>query len=275
MNHYETHQWKDPQLPFIFRQVTRKGAGHEGEMNWHENVEIIHAVSGTGYLMNDGVRIPMCAGDTAAISPHALHDMHSDGGVTYWYLIVDRSFCQSNYFDTNRIRFRQEATRDPYLDDCFARLIAAYGAPEDTPYRTQEIRATVLLTVAWLCRCYGEPAEWHEEPFALSAVKLAIGTIRAELSSAALSPSWLAERVGLSHSYFAHRFRQITGLTCAGYINLMRCERAKELLAEGRLEIGEIARLCGFSGASYFTRVFRAEVGMSPGAYRARCSGEN
>lgn len=275
MNHYETHQWRDPQLPFIFRQLTRKWQRYEGELNWHENVEVIHVSSGEGYLMNDGVRIPMRAGDTVAISPHALHEMHAEVRVTYCYLIVDRSFCQANYFDTNRIRFRQEAMHDPYLDDCFARLSAAYMEPDCTPYRVQEIRAMVLLMMARLCRCCGEPAGWHEEPVALSAVKLAIDTVRAELSSAVLSPSWLAERVGLSHSYFAHCFRQITGLTCAGYINLMRCERAKELLAEGQLEIGEIARRCGFSCASYFTRVFRAEVGVLPSVYRAGCGGEN
>lgn len=276
MSRYETHLWKDPQLPFIFKCLTRDHTNRATSgTNWHENIELVLAWEGEGYVLCDGCRVDLHAGELAVISPNAMHDVYSDSSLTYWYLIVDRSFCQANYFDTNLLSFRHEAIRDPVLSECFARLIAEYRGEVSTPFRTQMIRGTVLTAMALLCRNYGESVAWRDDPRVLSAVKQVIGRIRSEFASPDLSPVELADSVGLSRYYFAHKFRQVTGFTCAGYINLTRCERAKELLAEGRLENGEIARLCGFGSHSYFARVFHAIVGMSPSAYRVLCEKEN
>lgn len=275
MSRYETHLWKDPQLPFIFKRLSRQPTDLSAGTNWHENIEMVYAWRGTGYVLCDGIRIELDEGDLAVIPSNAMHDVYSDSSITYWYLIVDRSFCQANYFDTNLLSFRNETIRDPVLTDCFNRLIAEYDGESNAPFRTQMIRATVLEAVAQLCRFYSEPVGWRDDPRVLAAVKTVIGRIRSEFASPELSPTELADSVGLSRYYFARSFRQVTGFTCAGYINLTRCERAKELLAEGRLESGEIARLCGFGSHSYFTRVFHATVGMSPSAYRQVCEKEN
>lgn len=268
MSRHETHLWKDPQLPFIFNRLTRDRTSPPEQTNWHENVELIFAVRGEGDVLCDGNRIALCEGELAVIQPNALHDVCSQTSITYDYLIVDRSFCQANYFDTNLLAFRRAAIRDPLLTECFARLVEEYGKDRAEPFRTQMIRATVLTVMAQLGRLCGEPIGWHDDPRVLSAVKTVIGRIRSEFADPDLSPAELADGVGLSRSYFARRFRQVTGFTCAEYINLIRCERAKELLAEGRPECGEIAQLCGFGSHSYFTRVFRATVGMPPSAYR-------
>ena len=275
MSRYETHLWKDPQLPFIFKCLSRDRTYLPSGTNWHENIELVYARSGTGYVLCDGVRTPLAEGDLAVISSNAMHDVYPDPAISYWYLIVDRSFCQANYFDTNLLSFRHAAIRDPVLTDCFHRLIAEYTGESPAPFRTQMIRATVLEAIAQICRFYSEPVGWRDDPRVLAAVKTVIGRIRSEFASPDLSPTELADSVGLSRYYFARRFRQVTGFTCAGYINLTRCERAKELLAEGRLESGEIARLCGFGSHSYFTRVFHATIGMSPSVYRQLCEKEN
>jgi AraC-like DNA-binding protein len=91
--------------------------------------------------------------------------------------------------------------------------------------------------------------------------------IRSEVSRD-LSLDEVAEFVGLSKYYFAREFRRVTGYTFVTYVNLMRCERAKVLLAQNKLNIGEVGRACGFSNQSYFTRTFRAYTGRLPGVYR-------
>lgn len=271
MNVHEVHRWKDPQLPFICREMSRSYAHRVNAMNWHENLELIYVLEGAGYVLCDGVRISVCDGDVVAISPNAMHEVCAEDRVIYRYLIVDRAFCLANCFDTNLLFFRPTAIREPEVCARFDELIALYAADETTPFRVQKIRAAILSLLAYVCARYAEPASWQGDSHVLSAMKEVIGRIRAEVSSPELSPSVLADSVGLSHSYFARRFRQITGHTCVAYINLTRCERAKELLAEGERENGEIARLCGFCSHSYFDRVFRSVVGMSPSDYRALC----
>jgi AraC-like DNA-binding protein len=57
-------------------------------------------------------------------------------------------------------------------------------------------------------------------------------------------------------------------ITPMAYINRYRVKRAKLLLEEGNLNITEVALAVGFSDGSYFNRVFREEVGLTPGAYQ-------
>ena len=48
-------------------------------------------------------------------------------------------------------------------------------------------------------------------------------------------------------------------------------ERAKELLAlHPQKSIAETGKMCGFNGESYFSKVFKKYVGMSPGEYRKK-----
>jgi len=53
------------------------------------------------------------------------------------------------------------------------------------------------------------------------------------------------------------------------WLNMIRMERASELLTNRDMTLTEIAMSAGFQSISSFNRVFRAEKGMSPGEYRA------
>jgi AraC-like DNA-binding protein len=52
------------------------------------------------------------------------------------------------------------------------------------------------------------------------------------------------------------------------YLNRYRVRQAKILLEKGDQSITDVAFAVGFSGSSYFGRVFRQEIGISPGAYQ-------
>lgn len=62
-------------------------------------------------------------------------------------------------------------------------------------------------------------------------------------------------------------FHEEVGLTSITYLNRYRVKQAKALLDAGKMGITEIAVEVGFSSSSYFTRVFRDEVGVSPRDY--------
>jgi AraC-like DNA-binding protein len=78
----------------------------------------------------------------------------------------------------------------------------------------------------------------------------------------------MARHVAITERYLTHCFRQEMNITPMTYINRYRVTRAKMLLEQGNMNITEVALAVGFSDGSYFNRVFREEVGLTPGAYQ-------
>ncbi len=72
----------------------------------------------------------------------------------------------------------------------------------------------------------------------------------------------------LSVSRFSHLFRDFTGKPPLQYINELRIERAKNLLAYSEFTVSEIASELGFESLHYFSRLFRKTTGESPSAFR-------
>ena len=71
-----------------------------------------------------------------------------------------------------------------------------------------------------------------------------------------------------SRSYLAHTFKARTGQSLPEYLNALRMEDARHLLADSTLDIAEIAYAVGFEDRNYFTLQFRKATGCSPRAYR-------
>ena len=83
-----------------------------------------------------------------------------------------------------------------------------------------------------------------------------------------LSLDSLAKEVFLSKSYLSNIFKKETSLSLTGYITKVRVERSKKLLLEDNISLAVIASQCGFKDQSYFTKVFKKEVGVSPKKYK-------
>ncbi len=93
--------------------------------------------------------------------------------------------------------------------------------------------------------------------------------IKNNLTADDLSQGTMAEMAGISKDYFSRIFRNVTGTNYSKWLNMIRMEKATELLADKQLTLTETAMLSGFQSISSFNRVFRQEKGMAPGEYRA------
>ena len=78
----------------------------------------------------------------------------------------------------------------------------------------------------------------------------------------------IAEDMGMSMYYMCHLFKKTTGITIMDYKNELRIARAKDFLACSDKKITDIALECGFSSASYFSKVFMMSEKISPKQYR-------
>ncbi|MNC79666.1 HTH-type transcriptional regulator YesS [compost metagenome] len=58
------------------------------------------------------------------------------------------------------------------------------------------------------------------------------------------------------------------------YLSRLRIQRAKELLLQTRLPIGEISERVGYRTDKYFIKVFKSLEDMSPSRYRQQMKDE-
>lgn len=99
--------------------------------------------------------------------------------------------------------------------------------------------------------------------------------IKNNLTADDLSQGTMAEMAGISRDYFSRIFKNVTGMNYSKWLNMIRLEKASELLAQEGRTLTEIAMLSGFQSIPSFNRVFREEKGMAPGEYRALFIGNN
>jgi len=73
---------------------------------------------------------------------------------------------------------------------------------------------------------------------------------------------------GLSPPYFSTIFKEEMGENLSKYLNRLRVEKASRLLLETEMSLSEIAACCCFEDQSWFSKIFKAYTGVSPGKYR-------
>lgn len=80
----------------------------------------------------------------------------------------------------------------------------------------------------------------------------------------------IAESVNMSESAFAHVFKEITGTSPYQFLQQVRLDRARTLLASRNGSVAEVARAVGYASPSHFSAAFRRRYGTSPRALLAR-----
>lgn len=78
----------------------------------------------------------------------------------------------------------------------------------------------------------------------------------------------IAAHVYLSRSYISSMFKEEMGEGLFTYVNRIRVEKSKILLLNESVSLVNVGGMCGFEDQSYFTKVFKSIVGVSPKKYR-------
>lgn len=75
---------------------------------------------------------------------------------------------------------------------------------------------------------------------------------------------------GLPERTFKRRFTQATGMSPLEYVHMLRLEEAKQMLEAGEQPVEAIAGEVGYQDTSFFSRLFRRKVALTPAQYRRR-----
>jgi transcriptional regulator GlxA family with amidase domain len=123
--------------------------------------------------------------------------------------------------------------------------------------------------------------DWHsvgQQPFARL-----VGAKQVEDSVIARCQEWIAKRPnvespvasmlrmsGLPERTFKRRFQKAVGMSPLEYVHALRLEAAKQLLETTDERLDKLAERVGYEDATFFSRLFRRKVGLTPALYRRR-----
>ena len=78
----------------------------------------------------------------------------------------------------------------------------------------------------------------------------------------------ISDSLHLSHSWLCAFFKKSTGCTMQQYLIDLRLDKAEEMLINTNMSVGDVAAICGFKDALYFSTSFKKRFNFSPINYR-------
>lgn len=136
-----------------------------------------------------------------------------------------------------------------------------------------EKAASGMLTFGELESCFRKAAKIileskdKKEDIRNYAIRRAINYIR-EHYSENISLDMLADRLEITPEYLSALFNKEVGINFSTFLKRFRISQAKRLLKGTDEKIYSIAQQVGYHDPKYFNRVFKEEIGVSPGDYR-------
>jgi AraC-like DNA-binding protein len=143
-------------------------------------------------------------------------------------------------------------------------LIALYQSPDEADLFI--LRNRISLDIARFLKETGVTVEFQNHS---ASVIMAVDYIKSHLS-ANLSVAEICEQLFISKNTLNHYFRQELGQSIGKYIDNLIMEKAKTLLLNQTLSLGEISSRLGFCDQFYFSRKFKEKCGETPSAYRKK-----
>jgi AraC family transcriptional regulator len=159
-----------------------------------------------------------------------------------------------------------EFTPDRMVFDLVRKMLDAQALAG--PLAAQLCDSLVTALACYLLEHYSRPAQGEASTLGGARLRRVLRHITEHLA-APLANAELAALCGMSAAHFSREFHRAVGLPPHRYVLTRRLEHACAALASGEARIVDVAEEFGFHSASHFTRIFTAQYGISPAAWRA------
>lgn len=227
-------------------------------VHWHNHDvwELVYCTGGEGaFQFENGERLAYKTGDAVAIPPGVRHANYSSSGFTNLHLTMEApSFPQ-------RDAFRVSDDSEGHLKNAFR---------EAKFYYISDMKRKELILAALGELISGYMVVYHSN----SEFSQPVEQLRSVIIDRYAEPEFsLEEAIGklpFHYDYVRKLFKKEMGMSPLAYQTRLRMRKAELMLSAmwtSGYSVGEIAGLCGFENALYFSRVFRKHFGMSPSQY--------
>lgn len=167
-----------------------------------------------------------------------------------------------------------EVANVPYVDAVTRRVVELLRATAPRPSDSAELAVPTQLFGALLRDLDGErssstdPLPGTERRHTQLASEAAHRINESPQDAPSLEE--LSQHAGYTKDHFARVFKKVVGQTPHDYLINARVRRARQLLLESNLSIKEIASALGYRDIYFFSRQFKAKMGMTPSEARRR-----
>ena len=83
-----------------------------------------------------------------------------------------------------------------------------------------------------------------------------------------LSIKSISKGINVSKSALYSKFHSLLNCTIGEYVNRKRIEKSTQMLVDTNFSIEEVSQKTGFSSASYYTKIFKQHMGITPLKYK-------
>lgn len=261
---YEEHP-NNPHLPITYR-FSETLIGNLTLAHWHEHIEILCVLQGNLRVYIQGTIIDAIPGDLIIINPGETHSIpEREDNSRYECLIPHKALCDKMGLEITDHPIENHIQNNLYFTK-FQQIMNELR--EKPPFFEINVQLSLLELLVSLMREYPKNAAASKKISESSGehmVKQAIQYIQ-KYYAQPISTNDVCQYLGFDKSYICSTFKKITGTTIVSFINMIRCEHAKELLQIGKLSVSECAFLCGFQHFPYFTKTYKRYIGELPSA---------
>ena len=238
----------------------------------HVNLELLYVFKGDIRIMISGAIYTLSPGDCAVILPGVVHS-HIEGTAYQGMLMV---VCASSYAGQYEEILQKNIAETPVIRKEQIRQNVAYlfrlltdqltQVPAYAPkQQTQILRAQLQLLFAYLLPLLHLRRRSVSD---LPEVTQRILEYISEHLNQKLSLDILAKALGISKFKISRIFTNHLHVNFNQYVNELRVNAAKNMLATTSEPITSICYECGFSAVRTFNAAFFAITGKTPGEYR-------
>jgi AraC-like DNA-binding protein len=229
----------------------------------HETFALGAIESGASRIRYRDRLVSQRPGDVVVIPAREVHTGESDSprGWSYRMLYLPLDLL-AQFTPCDDLLFDAPSLPDP---DLARRIVELHGALEAgvDPLRGQTAMADVLHTLSVR---HGHASGLRVEADSRAASVSRVRDYLEEHFARAITLTELALFGGVSPFHLSRQFRARYGLPPYMYLELVRVNRAREMLQRGE-PISRVAFATGFSDQSHLTRRFKRVVGVPPGQY--------
>lgn len=263
----------DP-IRFVHNKTPDKPENHVLHLNNY--VEIYVYVSGNHHYIVEDSLYELRRGDIVVINPREVHKALALGEVLYerFYFLVDCHTFDGMSLDplkpilgkpstAGNLISPDDKTREQILEMLY-QISACFEDGRDDQLRALSFFLRILDEInRHLHLSSSENSDLTRTPTLLGRILGYIADNTAEIQSI----TEISSALGLTPQYLSSYFSKHIGTPLKTYIQAKKIALAKDLLDKGA-DVTQACYECGFNDCSYFIRIFKKYVGMTPMTYR-------
>lgn len=250
--------------------------GHDAPIfHFHNILEIGYCRNGQGEMWYEGERRAYRGGSISVIPGNMAHNTMSEG-LAYWeYLFIDVEQLLKEWGGGKGLFFRSmlERVNSRYLlfeeEHCpeMARLIqeVVREHEQQKPYQKEVIKGlafSLLMLISRENREYDKGRSENEKSVH-RRIQGVLEYVQSEYAGE-ISSGDLAKFANMSETHFRRLFVQIVDMSPMDYVNMVRIQKACELMRKDDDSMEQVAVKVGYQTITTFNRNFKKFMGTSP-----------